>query len=707
MHLPLIEDLAAALGVAAITTLLCRLLKQPAVLGYLIAGVIIGPHTPIPLFADPERIQVLSELGVILVMFSIGLELRIRTLWRIMPVAGLMGLIQISTMMSLGYIVATAIGLSAMESLVCAAMVAISSTMVASKALADHGSDQRLTTLVFGVLVIQDLSAIVLIALLTALATAQTIPANVLASSMVELGAFLIFIVVGGFLLVPRFIRLIIRLDNRETLLVASIGLCFGMAILAERAGYSVALGALLAGLLTAESGHGVMIEELVKPLRDIFAAVFFVTVGMSANPYAVLDSWPLVLMLTAVVLVGMTVSIAVGGFLTGNRVILSLRAGMSLAQIGEFSFIIVSVGVAAGVVQSSLYPVAVAIAVLTAFTTPLMVRASTPVALWVDRHLPHPIQTFAALYGAWIESLRAGGKPRSRERMLVRFLLVDAVCLTGLALLASLLHRRIVAALQTYAEVPPVAGRWIMVAAALVLSGPFWVGIVRSSRNLGALILTRSSTPGAIDLANAPRRAFIVTLQLIIVVMVGAPVMALMQAVVPIAYGATALGVVVLILSISFWRSATNLHQHVKAGAQLVIEILQRQSGMHADNDAHAHVHAGISTGDDKATLADVRLLLPGLGALSSVQLKPDSPIIGKTLAEINLRGATGANVIAITRRSGTVVTPTGREPLDSGDVLALTGAQEAIDQAQRILHTLELDTPEDPETATATDAG
>jgi CPA2 family monovalent cation:H+ antiporter-2 len=244
----ILVDLALVLSVAAVTTIVFRRLRQPVVLGYVLAGVIVGPHIPIPLFVDAKRIHTLSELGVILVMFSVGLELSIRQLVRVLPTAGPTGLIQQGAMLWLGYLVGQGLGWTTRESMFTGAMVAISSTMVVAKVFAEQGVRGKVTDLVFGVLVMQDLSAVLLLALLTALSSGSGVTGTALFLSSGRLIAFLLAMVIAGFLIVPRSIRFVRRLRSPETLLVASIGLCFGLAVVAQQLGYSVALGAFLAG---------------------------------------------------------------------------------------------------------------------------------------------------------------------------------------------------------------------------------------------------------------------------------------------------------------------------------------------------------------------------------------------------------------------------------------------------------------------------
>jgi CPA2 family monovalent cation:H+ antiporter-2 len=674
-----LQDLALVLSVAAVVTVLFRLLRQPIVLGYLLAGIILGPHIPIPLFADQDRIRTLAELGVILVMFSIGLEFSIRRLVAILPTSGLTGAIQLSGMFWLGYGVSQAFGWSATESLFGGAMIAISSTMIVARTFAEEKVDAKLSEIVFGVLVVQDLAAVVLMAVLTAVAAGHGAASDAVLETAGELAAFLVAAVVIGFVIVPRAVRALFRLGSRETVLVASVGFCFALALLAHELGYSVALGAFLAGSLIAESGHGEEVEGLIIPLRDLFAAVFFVAVGMMVDPLVIVDHWAVVLVLTAVILVGQSLFVALGTFLTGNDVRSSVRAGMSMAQIGEFSFIIAGIGVTAGVIRGFLYPVAVAVCLLTSFATPWMVRLSERTALAIERRLPHALQTFTSLYGSWREQLRLrqrrGSAIGRRIRRLLGLLLLDGALLAGVLIGAVLAHERYVPALAERLSIAPPIALALLIGITAALALPFGIGILRVARGLGttlARVVLPSVAGGALDLAAAPRRTFVVTLQLTMTLLIGLPFLALTRPFLPFWVGLLLLVGALALLGLSLWRSARNLEEHVRAGAHLVLETLVRQAGQPTPQ---------------RAPLEEVTAALPGLGALTAVRLEQDSPAVGRTLIALDLRGLTGASVIAIGRPGGGVAAPTGTEVLGAGDVLTLTGTSEAVAAAASLL--------------------
>ena len=284
--------LSIVLGVAAVTTVLFQRLRQPVVLGYILAGFIIGPNVPVPLVADRQVIQTLSELGVILLMFSLGLEFSLGKLVRLGPSAGLTALLQSSLMIWLGFVTGRLFGWSTIESLFVGAIIAISSTTIIAKAFDEQRVQGSLRELVVGVLIIEDLIAILLMATLTAIASGAGLSAAEMALTTGRLLLFLLGLVAIGLLVVPRTVRAIQRLGRPETTLVASVGFCFAIALLAHEFGYSVALGAFIAGSLIAESGQQQEIEHLVAPVRDLFAAIFFVSVGVLIDPALIARHW-------------------------------------------------------------------------------------------------------------------------------------------------------------------------------------------------------------------------------------------------------------------------------------------------------------------------------------------------------------------------------------------------------------------------------
>jgi CPA2 family monovalent cation:H+ antiporter-2 len=466
-------------------------------------------------------------------------------------------------------------------------------------------------------------------------------------------------------------------LRRPETTLVAALGICFGFAVVSQLAGYSVALGGFIAGALVAESGRHHIVEQTIRPVRDLFSAIFFVAVGMLFQPAAVADHWGAALLIFLVVLIGKTIGVTAGAFLAGYGTRDSVRAGLSLAQIGEFSFVIAGLGaVTAATAASSaqLYAVAVAVATATAFTTPLLARRAGAVAQWVDRKLPHPVQTVASLYASWVELLVAplpASAPAARRKRLVRFLLLDAAAVTAAIIGTSLAYRRLPGWVGPDAAASPGL-RLALLAGGALLALPFAFGLVRTMRRL-ALTLAESALPKpakGVDQGLAPRRTLSATLQIGLVIAVGVPLTVLTLPFVP-PYGV--LGVVaayLIVLGFAFWRTATDLEKHSRAGAELVVHALGKQS------------HSG-----DTGVFEVVRGMLPGLGTIVPVEVMAGSEAAGKTLGQLNLRGRTGATVVALSRGEQRDPAPTAATRVEAGDLVALTGSGSAIGLAAALL--------------------
>jgi monovalent cation:H+ antiporter-2, CPA2 family len=689
-HGTFLADLALVLCVAAPISLLFKYLRQPAILGYLLAGVVVGPYTPVPLFVNAEQVAALSEFGVVFVMFSIGLEFSIGRFVKVLPTSGLTALVQISALAWAGYGLGTLFDLGPVPSLFLAGALAISSTMVVAKVFGDRPPEPAVRELVFGVLVVQDVVAIALLAVLSAVAAGAGVTAEDLGLTIFELGGFLLALLVGGLLIVPRLVRTVHRLGNPESIVVLAAALCFGLAALAQRFGYSVALGAFLAGMLTAESGRGHEVELRIAPIKDLFVAVFFVSVGMSVDPILVAEHWRLTLAILVTVVFGQLASVTIAGLLAGNGLRRSVEAGLTLGQIGEFAFIMASIGVAARVVGPFFGAVLVTVATITSFTTPLMVRAAPRLTAALDRRMPGWIRGLLSLYESWLEQLRDRGLARRWRRPLA-VLALEAAVLIGLAIGFALIRPRLLAALEEHLGLAPIGAQVVDAVLEMGLWLPFVLGIVQASRRLAAEIgasMFPEVEAGRLDLAAAPRRALIVALQLAITLAVTCPI-ALFT--LPFAVGpwtTLLLGVVVLTALAAIWRGARNLDGHLRASAEVVTEILRKQAK--AGPSGLTGPHAALAPGAAHQAIPEfpsIETLLPGLGAVEVVTLDDEGPHVGRTLGELGLQAKTGAAVLALVRTPNSIGRPGPEVVLEAGDALALIGSRDAIEAARALV--------------------
>lgn len=677
--------LAIVLITAGVTTVLFQRLRLPVVLGYLLAGLLVGPNLAVPIYADRGIVSVLAELGLILLLYSLGLEFSLRRLILLAPRVGPAAIFQSGVLVWLGYLVGRAFGWSSTVSLFAGGVVAISSTTIIARAFDEQNVGGKLRELVIGILVVEDLIGILLIAVLTAVGSGEAAGAGALAKAGGKLAAFLAVLVVVGLLVVPRATRWLRKLDRAETMLVASIGFAFGVSLLCDRFGYSIALGAFLAGSLMAESGEQHYLEDLIRPVRDLFAALFFVSVGMLIDPRAIVDHAGAIAAFTALVVVGKIGSVALGAFLSGHGTRTSVQAGLALAQIGEFGFIIAGLGLALGATDEGLSAIAVAVSALTTLTTPLLIRSSDRVASWVDRVMPRSWQTFTALYGSWIEQLR---RPEARHdaRSLLwrraRWLAFDALLFCATVIAGAVYGARGAAWLDQRLGLGEPAARWIVLASTALVAAPLGLGMLRVSRRLSQDLAARAlPAPGrGADLAAAPRRSFALALQLALLGAVALPLLAVLQPFLPSLPTLAAALVLCGAFGWALQRGASNLQGHTKAAAEVLAEALAAQS--HVPHAAAAgSEHAPVDGGP---ALAAARQLLPGMGEPTALRVEAGSRAAGRTLGELKLRGRTGATVLALLRGERVVLMPGAQERLEPGDVLAASGTAEALDAAR-----------------------
>lgn len=677
-HASLVTDLALVLGVAAITGPVLRWLRQPPILGYLLAGLIVGPYLPIPLFADAARVRELSELGVVLVMFAVGLEFSLRRVGEVLPLSGLVAAIQIGGMFWAGNILGTALGLSTVGAVFLGASVSISSTMVVTKVFELHRPPADVRGTVLGVLVLQDLVAIVLVAVVTAVAQGSGLAPSALVSTLGRLFGVLAAAVGLGLWIVPRLARRIARLQSPEITTVFAVGLCLALGAMMEALGYSPALGAFLAGMLVAEAGLGRRFEPLVAPLRDVFAAVFFVSVGMMVDPLAAVDHVGAAALVAGCVVVLQALLITAAGILSGLVLRRAGHAGLALGQIGEFGFIIMGIGVSAGVVPAVWLTVVVAAAVITTFTTPLLLRVAPRLLAAVEHGLPRRLRANLSLYAAWVDALRQRGDGgvetsplRRRIRRTLRVLVLDTAAVTGIVIAGSLLLAGATAWLVARTGLSSRLAGALLVAAVAVAAFPFARGLSRAAGTLGALLgqaVFPAAPAGRADLTTTSRRAMSFGLQLAALLAAGLFVAAITQPFVPPGIALVVLGVALLPSVLLLLRSGGPLGDHVHSATLALVEYLRR------DDVEQAH----------EPMLDD---LLHGLGDATPIRLSAGAAAVGRTLAQLDLRAATGATVLAIAHEDSNVTAPTGREVLREGDVLAVAGPHEAVEQARTLL--------------------
>ena len=400
-HLPkLIEDLALILIAGAITTLIFRRIKQPLVLGYIIAGFLVGPHFDfIPTVADSENVETLAEIGVIFLLFSLGLEFSFKKLMRVGGSASVTAFVEIIFITVTGYFVGKWMGWTTMDSLFLGGMLASSSTTIIIRAFDELGvKTKQFARIVFGVLVVEDIVVILLMVMLSTIAVTKEFAGEEMLMTVLKLLFFLALWFIAGIFLLPTFLKRAQKLIDEETLLILSIGLCLGMVVLATQVGFSAELGAFIMGSILAETTSAQKVEHVIKPVKDLFGAVFFVSVGMMIDPQAIVENRWAVVIVTLVTLFGKLFSTTLGALLSGQPLKQSVQVGMSMAQIGEFAFIVATLGLSLGVISPFLFPVAVGASAVTTFTTPYFIKYSETIYNALVKILP----------GKWVRALNS-----------------------------------------------------------------------------------------------------------------------------------------------------------------------------------------------------------------------------------------------------------------------------------------------------------
>ncbi len=391
-HLPkLIEDLALILIVGAAVTLLFKSIKQPVVLGYIIAGFCVGPHISlIPTVADPENVHTLAEIGVIFLLFSLGLEFNLKKILHIGGSSSITAVFEIVFITFSGYALGKILGWSTMDSIFLGGMLASSSTTIIIKAFDDLGiKTLHYTKVVFGILVVEDIVVILLLVLLPTIALTQNFAGSQLLLTIAKLPFFLVVMFVAGIYILPTFLRRVRRFLNDELLLILYVGLCLGMVVLATKAEVSAELGAFLMGFILAESTSAEKVEQLIKPVKNLFAAVFFVSIGMMIDPALIIEHKWAVVAVTSLTVFGKLLSTTGGAIISGQPLKQAVQVGMSMAQIGEFAFIVATLGLSLGVISDFLFPVAVGASAITTFTTPYLIKYSEKTYFIIEKLLP------------------------------------------------------------------------------------------------------------------------------------------------------------------------------------------------------------------------------------------------------------------------------------------------------------------------------
>ncbi len=409
----MLTDLCVIMLIAAVTSLIFKLLKQPVVLGYIVAGIIIGPYLiGDSWISNEESVKNWGEIGVLFLLFAMGLEFSFKKLIQMGSTALIAASFIVVGMMSTGFLLGRLLGWNEMNALFLGGMMCMSSTTIVFKALEDMGMrSQKFAKVCFSILIVEDVFAVILMVILTSIATSRTFQGKELVLQVAKLVAYIIIWFFMGIVILPTFLRTFRKHLSDELLTILSVGLCLGMVLLAVGAGFSSALGAFVMGSLLAETIEAERIENLIQPIKNVFGAIFFVSVGLMINPNLLLQHWMPIICISAVVILGQILFATVGTLLSGQSLKVSMQTGFSLVQVGEFAFIIATLGTTLKVIDEGLYPIIVAVSVLTTFLTPYIMKTALPAFNWIDSHLPQSFKIILDKYANNKNTLSKNGE--------------------------------------------------------------------------------------------------------------------------------------------------------------------------------------------------------------------------------------------------------------------------------------------------------
>ena len=664
---PLIADLALILISASLMTLLFKKLKQPLVLGYVVAGFLASPHLSFtPSVMDTANIQTWADIGVIFLLFALGLEFSFKKIVKVGGPAIIAACTIIFCMILVGVAVGTSFGWKRMDCIFLGGMIAMSSTTIIYKAFDDLGIlKKQFTGLVLSVLILEDILAIVLMVMLSTMAVSNNFEGTEMLESVAKLLFFLILWFVVGIYLIPELLKRCRKLMSDETMLIVSLGLCFGMVVIAAHTGFSAAFGAFIMGSILAETLEAEHIEQLVKPVKDLFGAIFFVSVGMMVDPGMIVEYAIPILVITLAVIVGQSLFGTLGVLLSGQPLKTAMQCGFSLTQIGEFAFIIASLGVSLNVTSHFLYPIVVAVSVITTFLTPYMIRLAEPASNFVDAHMPKRWKGFLDRYTS---GSRAVNHDSLWKRLIVSLVRITVVYSIVCVAIVAVSFRFLVPLCKE--GLPGVWGALVAAFVTILFLAPFLRAIMIKKNHSMEFVTLWNDNRGN----RAPLVATIVLRILLAVSFVMFVIAGLFKMSVGLVFGVALLLVIVMILSRQLKRQSILIErkffQNLRSRdirAEYMGEKKPEYAGRLLSRDLH---------------LADY--VVPG-----------ESGWVGKTLAELNFGKEYGVHVVSILRGKKRINIPGAMDRLFPQDKLQVIATDEELNRfGEEMAKFSELDT-------------
>ena len=640
----LITDLAFILILGAVTTVFFKWIKQPVVLGYIVAGFLASPHFEyLPSVTTESNIDFWAEIGIVILLFSLGLEFSFKKLINAGGSAVVTALVIVTGMMCVGLTIGHLLGLSFINCLFLGGMLSMSSTTIIIKAFADLNlTRKKFASLVFAVLIVEDLFAVVMMVILSSIAVNNRVEGGEMLYNVTKLVFFLVMWFAVGVYILPSLLNRVRRFLNTETLLIVSMGLCLGMAVFSVACGFSLALGAFVMGSILAGTSFAERIEHVTLPVKDLFGSVFFISVGMMVNPQIIVQYWGPILLLSAAVIIGMTIFGTFGMLLTGQTLKIAMESGFSLTQIGEFAFIIASLGMSLGVLDETIYPIVVAVSVLTTFTTPYFIRMADPAYRFVERHLPKKLHFLIERYSedATTESATAQLWRSVLVRYMWRVMLYAAILIT-----ICLISTRWLLPLLTGFSAG--WGRLLCAAVTVAAMAPFLLALsLPSSKRIERERLKNANARSDVPLTVMRVFRLLIALGFLVYIF-----SALYSWSVGATVGVALFFYIMLVLS---KRLRTRMSEMEERFINNLNERELRRSGR--NNNVVANLHLAFMT------------------------VGYNCPFVGERLQDSGIRSHYGANIASLQRGSTIIPVPAGDTRIFPGDILGVIGTDEEI---------------------------
>lgn len=662
----LITDLAFILILGAAVTILFKWIKQPVVLGYIVAGFLASPHFEyLPSVNTEENIEFWAQIGIVVLLFSLGLEFSFKKLMNVGGSAVVTALIIVIGMMTGGFAIGHILGFSHINSLFLGGMLSMSSTTIIIKAFTDMNLRQKkFASMVFAVLIVEDLFAVLMMVILSSIAVNNSVAGGEMLYSVGKLAFFLIIWFLVGVFVLPSAFNAARRFLNSETLLVVAMGLCLGMAVFSVYCGFSLALGAFVMGSILAGTSYAERIEHVVAPVKDLFGAVFFISVGMMVQPQVIFDYWSPILILSATVVVGMILFGTFGMLVTGQTLKVAMQSGFSLTQIGEFAFIIASLGMSLGVLDATIYPIVVAVSVITTFTTPYFIKMADPAYSFVERILPKQLNFLINRYTTQAsgESENANLWTSLLKRYLWRVLLYSIVLIAIVVVSNHIM-------LPWLEKIMPSWYKFLGSIIALSIMSPFLLAL--------SLPVSKKVERQRLKQANAHFDVPLVVMSIFRITIAVAFVVYILTSIYSLVIG-LCFGIAIFILMITLLSK--RLGKRLKSIETKFLDNLNERELRRS--------------GKNNGLVSDLHLAF--------MQVGYGCEFVGERLMDSDLRKRYGVNIASIQRGAKSIPVPTGDMRIFPGDVLGVIGTDEQI---QRLLPFVEASNEDDASVVNALD--